>query len=105
MAAELITQILNAETAAGQAEEATKKKAEELIAYAGGKADELYERMISDANERAGAIISEANQKADEIINQAKNLAKLRKKSVINETVKRYDKAIEQIIDIACGRA
>lgn len=99
MAAEMINQILSAESKGKAEENAAQKKADDLIEYTKQKAGEMSDQILATARRKAEAIIEDAEERAGEIADQAANLAKLRKKSVIKETEKKYKDAIETIID------
>lgn len=99
MASEMIAEILKAESLARKNEAAAEEKATEIVEEAKERARLLYDAAIEQAKSEAALSVSEAKLSGEGVLKQAEKLADLREKKVINDTEKKYDKAIELVLE------
>lgn len=99
MANDLISEVLKAEAQSQKTQNKAKASVEKLLQDTKTQARLLVEATIQQSQSTANLIISEAEVSSDGIKKQAEKLAVLREKKVIAGTEKKYDEAINAIIN------
>ena len=98
MAAEMINEVLRAESIARSNELKAKKQAEEIVSAAEKKSRDIFETIVKQGESEASLIITEAHGLTDEVIKQAESIARLRERKVISEVEKKYPEMISLVI-------
>ncbi len=99
MAYDMIKTVLQAESLAKQSEAQAQQRAQAMLESARETAASLEAAALEQAQNEAKLVLSEAHYTADGMLKQADKLAELREKKVIAETEKRYDEAIDLVLN------
>ena len=97
MAADMIKEILKAESQAKEIEAKASKVGEKILQNAKIQADIIIKTAVEQAENQANIILSDAEYSSDGVIKQANKLALMREKKSITDTEKQYEDAIEKI--------
>lgn len=98
MAKEAIERVKNSERIAENAEQEAKDKAREIIDKAKSECKDLLDKAVSAAENQADINRADAKKQADELMTKAKEQAELNSKEFFDNSQKKKDTVIAEII-------